>query len=106
MIFVLAVADLQALGRFGKQVDHRRAVQRQMAAVHHAFQRAVSLIQQDDNVEFLRVIAAAQKRCQLAQADELETRRKGKILLQQPVAVEVTQIVRQQRLLRRKAFLL
>ncbi len=77
-----------------------------MAVINHAFQRAVRFVEQNDDVERHGVVAAAQKRGKLAQTDKLEARRKGEILLQQTIAVKVAQIVRQQRLLRRKALLL
>ncbi len=106
VILVLTVTDLKPLGGFREQVNDRRAVQGQMGAVDNAFQRRIGLIQQDDDVKRQGVIAALQERRQLTQADKLEACRECKILLQQAVAVKITQIVGQQGLLGRKAFLL
>ncbi len=81
MIFMAVFAELLALGDAGKQVDDRRAVQRQMAAVHYAFQRGVAFIQQQHDLELAFAVDLLQQRAQLADADKLEARRKGEVLL-------------------------
>lgn len=105
MVFMLAFVQLLTRRDLGEQVNHRRAVQRQMAGIDHALQLFIRLVQQNEDVEGFFTLAALDKTAQAAQADKAEARRKREILLQQAIAVKVTQIVRKQRLVRLKALL-
>ncbi|SAB97181.1 Uncharacterised protein [Enterobacter hormaechei] len=102
---MLAFAQLLPGRHFREQVDHRRAVQRQVAGIHYALQLIVALVEQNEDIKRFFVFAALDQLAQPAQADETKTRRERKVLLQQAIAVEVAQIVREQRLVRIKAFL-
>ena len=105
MVFVLAFVQLLPGRHLGEEVDHRRAVQRQMAGVDHALQLFIRLIQQDENIKGFFVFATLNQLAHTAEADKAETGRESKILLQQTVAVKIAQVVREQRLVRRKALL-
>lgn len=80
-----------------------------MGGVDHPFQRGVVPIQQHHDLELAQRLFpfahALQQRAQAVDAEELEARREGEVLLQQPVAFEVAQIVGQQRLFGGEAFL-
>ncbi|SAJ09086.1 Uncharacterised protein [Enterobacter hormaechei] len=102
---MLAFAQLLPGRHFREQVDHRRTVQRHVAGIHHALQLIVAFVEQNEDIKRFFVFAALDQLAQPAQADEAKTRRERKVLLQQAIAVEVTQIVREQRLIRIKAFL-
>ncbi len=105
VVFMLAFAQLLPGRHFREQVDHRRAVQRQVAGIHHALQLIVALVEQNEDIKRFFVFAALDQLAQPAQADETKTRREREVLLQQAIAVKVTQIVREQGLVRIKAFL-
>ena len=105
MVFMLTVIKLLPRRDLWEQVDDRRAVQRQMAGIDHALQLFIRLIQQDEDVEGFFTFTALDERAQAAEANEAETGRKREILLQQAIAVKVTQIVRKQRLVRLKSLL-
>lgn len=59
MVFMLAVAQRLAGGDFRKQVNHRRAVQREVVSFHHLFQPVVCFIQQDNDIEGFFFLALA-----------------------------------------------
>lgn len=103
MVFMLTVIKLLPRRNFREQVDDGSAVQRQMAGIDHALQLFIRLIQQDEDVEGFFTFTALDERAQAAEANEAETGRKREILLQQAIAVKVTQIVRKQRLVRLKS---
>ena len=76
-----------------------------VAGIHHALQLIVALVEQNEDIKRFFVFAALDQLAQPAQADETKTRREREVLLQQAIAVKVTQIVREQGLVRIKTFL-
>ena len=95
MVFMLAFAQLLTRRYLREQVDHWRAVQGQMAGIDNALQLFIGFIQQNEDIEGFFVFAALDQFAQPAQADEAETGRKSKVLLQETVAVKVAQFVRE-----------
>lgn len=91
------IRDLNAIGPLRKEVDDRRAEQREIGAVDDALERALALAQEHHQLDLVGV-GEAHRRLETCHLEKTEALRKCKILLQQPVALERTERHRQERL--------
>jgi hypothetical protein len=97
VVFVLALAEVDAIRALGKEVDGGRAEKLELRWAHGLFQAGVLGIEDDDDFQIGRG-AAANGSLESGQVGEEEAAGEGEVFLQQPVALEGSRSERQERL--------
>ena len=81
---------MDTIGALGKQIDGRRAEKGQIRPVDDALERRITAAQEDHELDLVGINAFERSR-EPRQLEEAKALRKGKILLQQPVALKRAQ---------------
>ena len=97
VVLVRAVADVDAIGALGEQIERRCAVQRQIRSIDDALEGRLAAAQQNHELELVRIDAFQSPREPVTSKNRYRCG-KRKILLQQPVSLKRAQGHRQQRL--------
>ena len=87
VMFGHLIAQVNAIGPLGKQIDRGRAEQGEIFRRHHVFQHRIGAVEQDQYFQFL-IRTAAHRRPQAAQFHEQIALWEGKILVQQSVTLK------------------
>src|SRR5262249_16284355 len=88
---------MNAISAFRKQIESRRAEQRQVRLVDNALERGLAAAEQDHELQLVGV-DAFQRLCQAGYLEKPKPFGERKVLLQEPVPLKRTQRYRKKRL--------